>query len=66
MQMVCEKKKVEHYSLPAYNEGDKLVAALLMMNPPAGLILVDSTLPFSRYALEVLLPIAKLVVRGAK
>jgi len=66
MQMVCEKKKVEHYSLPAYNEGDKLVAALLMMNPPSGLILVDSTLPFSRYALEVLLPIAKLVVRGAK
>lgn len=66
MQVVCEKKQVEHYSLPAYNEGDKLVAALLMMNPPSGLILVDSTLPFSRYALEVLLPIAKLVVRGAK
>lgn len=66
MQVVCEKKKVEHYSLPAYNEGDKLVAALLLMNPPSGLILVDSTLPFSRYALEVLLPIAKLVVRGVR
>jgi hypothetical protein len=66
MQMVCEKKKVEHYSLPAYNEGEKLVAALLLMNPPAGLILVDSSLPISRWAMEVLLPLAKLVVRGVR
>lgn len=65
-KLVCERKKVEAYNLLAYNEGEKLLAALLSMNPPSGMVLVDSSLPVSKWALEVLLPIAKLVVRGVR
>lgn len=64
--MVCERKKVEHYNLLPYNEGEKMIAALLMINPPSGMVLVDSSLPLSKWALEVLVPMAKLVVRGVR
>ena len=64
--MVCERKKVEHYNLLPYNEGEKMVAALLMINPPSGMVCVDSALPLSKWALEVLAPMAKMIVRGVR
>jgi len=52
------------YSLIEYGKGHAHVAAMLLEDPPAGNLYVNSRLPASAAALEVLLPLAAGMVRG--
>lgn len=61
---IAERAGVPIYSLIEYGKGNAQVAALLLENPPVGAVYVNSRLPASPAALEVLLPLAVGVVRG--
>jgi hypothetical protein len=61
---IAARAGVPIYSLIEYGKGPAQVAAALLENPPVGPVYVNSRLPASAAALEVLLPLAVGVVRG--
>jgi hypothetical protein len=63
---VCEQAGVPHYSFIDGWVGKGRVSALLEANLPAGRVLVDSRLPLSPLAIEVLVPHAYAITRGAR
>jgi len=63
-------EKVAHYGLVPYNNGEKMVIGYMLSDVAkfrhAGAILVDSRMPISLRALEVLRPMATVVVSGRR
>lgn len=61
---IAARAGVPIYSLIEYGKGPAQIAAALLEAPPTGPVYVNSRLPASAAALEVLLPMAVGVVRG--
>lgn len=64
MAKVAEATKADHYTLVDYGKGPAMVAAMLSRSLPAGAVVVDTRLPSSAACLEVLRPLALVVVEG--
>ena len=64
----CKKddEKVPFYSLIPYARGPGFVAALVMQQPPTGVIVANTRFPATNAILEVLIPMADVVVRGLR
>jgi len=64
----CKKddEKVPFYSLIPYARGPGFVAALVMAAPPVGVIVANTRFPATNAVLEVLIPMADVVVRGTR
>ena len=64
----CKKddEKVPFYSLIPYARGPGFVAALVMQQPPTGVIVANTRFPATNAVLEVLIPMADVVVRGTR
>lgn len=62
---ICAAKKVLDLRLLAYGEGKALLAAGLRQNPPCGVVVATSG-ELSDVAIETLLPLAAIVVRGTR
>lgn len=62
---ICAAKKVLDLRLLAYGEGKALLAAGLRKNPPTGTV-VATTGELSDVAIEALLPLADVVIRGTR
>ena len=61
-----DDEKVPHYSLIPYARGPGFVAALVMSAPPVGIIVANTRFPATNAILEVLIPMADVVVRGTR
>jgi len=61
-----DDEKVPHYSLIPYARGPGFVAALVMSAPPVGIIVANTRFPATNAILEVLIPMADVVVRGVR
>lgn len=63
-------EKVAHYGLIPYNNGEKMVIGFMLSDlvlfRSAGAVYVDSRLPLAARALEVLRPLATIIVRGLR
>ena len=64
MREVETLKRVSYWDLLPYNEGQKLLAASLLLNAPTGVVVVDPAAPYANAVLAVLLPMASVVVRA--
>jgi len=64
MRGIEELKRVTYWDLLPYNEGAKLLAASVLMNPPTGVLVVDPAAPYANAVLAALLPMAAVVVRA--
>lgn len=64
MREIEAMKKVTYWDLLPYNEGGKLLAASVLMNPITGVVCVDPAAPYANAVLAVLLPAADVVVRA--
>ena len=53
-----------HYSMIDYGKGPSRVVALLLKNPPTGIVVADRSLPCTDAVLEVLIPMSTSVVQG--
>ena len=64
----CKKddEKVPFYSLIPYARGPGFVAALVMQQPPTGVLVANTRFPATNAVLEVLIPMADVVVRGTR
>lgn len=62
---ICAAKKVLDLRMIAYGEGKALLAAGLRKNPPTGVV-VATTGELSDVAIEALLPLADVVIRGTR
>jgi hypothetical protein len=64
----CKKddEKVPFYSLIPYARGPGFVAALVMQQPPTGILVANTRFPATNAVLEVLIPMADVVVRGTR
>lgn len=64
----CKKddEKVPFYSLIPYARGPGFVAALVMQQPPTGVIVANTRFPATNAILEVLIPMADVVIRGIR
>ena len=61
-----DDEKVPFYSLIPYARGPGFVAALVMAAPPVGVIVANTRFPATNAILEVLIPMADVVVRGTR
>jgi hypothetical protein len=61
-----DDEKVPFYSLIPYARGPGFVAALVMSAPPVGVIVANTRFPATNAILEVLIPMADVVVRGVR
>lgn len=61
-----DDEKVPFYSLIPYARGPGFVAALVMQQPPTGVIVCNTRFPATNAILEVLIPMADVVVRGTR
>lgn len=63
-------QSISHYGLIPYNNGEKMVIGFMLgdivLFRSAGAVYVDSRLPLSARALEVLRPLATTIVRGLR
>jgi CRISPR/Cas system-associated exonuclease Cas4 (RecB family) len=69
MRKVEAAEKVPHYGLVQYNNGEKMVVGFLLADLAkfkAGHVTVDSRLPVAVRALEVLRPMAAVVISGRR
>lgn len=68
MRQVEQTEKVAHYSLVPYSNGEKMVVGFLLANLARfqGHIVVDGRMPIAARALEVLRPVAAVVVSGRR
>jgi hypothetical protein len=64
MREVENLKRVSYWDLLPYNEGQKLLAASVLMHAPTGVVVVDPAAPYANAVLAVLLPMASVVVRA--
>jgi RecB family exonuclease len=61
---ICEQEKVPHWSLVPYNRGPALMCAKALVQPPKGILVVQTRQPSANALLEVLRPLADVIVRG--
>ena len=61
---ICEQEKVPHWSLVPYNRGPALLCAKALAQPPKGILVVQTRQPSANALLEVLRPLADVIVRG--
>ena len=61
-----DAEKAEFYSLIPYARGPGYVAALILKNPPTGVLVCNSRAPATGAVLEVLIPMADVVVRALR
>jgi len=61
-----ESEKVDFYSLIPYARGPGFVASLIMKSPPTGIVVCNTRFPATNAILEVLIPMADVVVRGLR
>jgi len=61
-----DDEKVDFYSLIPYARGPGFVASLIMKSPPIGVIVCNTRFPATNAILEVLIPLADVVVRGIR
>lgn len=64
MVEVAKATKAEHYTLVDYGKGPAMVAAMLSRSVPRGALVVDTRAPCAAACLEVLRPLASVVVEG--
>lgn len=61
-----DAERVEYYGLIPYNRGPTYIASLLMKAPPTGIVVCNSRYPATNACLEVLVPMADVVVRAVR
>ena len=61
-----DNERVDFYSLIPYARGPGYVAALVMKAPPVGILVCNTRFPATNAILEVLIPMADVVVRGVR
>lgn len=61
-----DNERVDFYSLIPYARGPAFIAALVMKNPPKGVVVANTRFPATNAILEVLIPMADVVVRGLR
>lgn len=66
MLEIAKDNDVHHYSLIEYGKGNHMVAAYLSEYPPTGVLVASTRYPSSGAALEVLVPMADVVIRAAR
>jgi len=64
MREIEALKRVTYWDLLPYNEGQKLLAASVLLDAPTGVVVVDPAAPYANAVLAVLLPMASVVVRA--
>ena len=63
-EQICEQEKVPHWSLVPYNRGPAFLCAKALAQPPKGILIVQTRQPSAAALLEVLRPMADIIVRG--
>jgi RecB family exonuclease len=63
-EQICEQEKVPHWSLVPYNRGPAFLCAKALAQPPKGILVVQTRQPAAAALLEVLRPMADIIVRG--
>jgi RecB family exonuclease len=63
-EQICEQEKVPHWSLVPYNRGPAFLCAKALANPPKGILIVQTRQPSAAALLEVLRPMADIIIRG--
>lgn len=66
MEEAAKMNEVSYYNLIEYGKGPSYIAAFVLANPPQGVILANTRYPSTGAVLEVLLPMADVVVRAAR
>lgn len=61
-----DNEKVDFYALIPYARGPAFLAALVMKNPPKGVIVANTRFPATNAILEVLIPMSDVVIRGMR
>ena len=60
-----DSEKADYYTLIPFVRGPGYVAMLLLKAPPTGVIVCNTRLPGTNACLEVLIPLADVVIRGS-
>jgi hypothetical protein len=63
-EQICEQEKVPHWSLVPYNRGPAFLCAKALAQPPKGILIVQTRQPSAAALLEVLRPMADIIIRG--
>lgn len=58
--------RVSYYGLIPFNRGPTYIASMLMKAPPVGIVVCNSRYPATNACLEVLVPMADVVVRAVR
>jgi len=61
-----DAERVDYYGLIPYNRGPTYIASLLLKAPPVGIVVCNSRYPATNACLEVLVPLADVVVRAVR
>ena len=61
-----DTERVDYYGLIPYNRGPTYIASMLMRAPPVGIVVCNSRYPATNACLEVLVPLADVVVRAVR
>jgi RecB family exonuclease len=61
-----DNERVDFYALIPYARGPAFLAALVLKNPPKGILVANTRFPATNAILEVLIPMADVVVRGLR
>jgi hypothetical protein len=61
-----DDEKVSFYSLIPYARGPGFIAALVMQQPPTGVVVANTRFPATNAILEILIPMADVVIRGIR
>ena len=61
-----DNEKVDFYALIPYARGPAFLAAMVMKNPPKGVLVANTRFPATNAILEVLIPMADVVIRGMR
>ena len=61
-----EAERVDYYGLIPYNRGPTYIASMLLKAPPVGIVVCNSRYPATNACLEVLVPLADVVVRAVR
>jgi hypothetical protein len=64
MREASQIEKVIHYALIEYGKGPHYMAAAILAKPPTGIVVCNTRFPATNAVLEVLLPMADIVVRA--
>ena len=63
-EQICQQENVPHWSLVPYNRGPAFLCAKALASPPTGILVVQTRQPSAAALLEVLRPMANVIIRG--